>query len=66
VRGNLIEEPVEDTGRDEGVDVANVETAQVRDVSVCPTKLRSTLASGKLFASKFACGEREREVAYSS
>jgi hypothetical protein len=36
VREKSIEAPVEDAGRDEGVDIANGETAQVKDVSVTP------------------------------
>jgi hypothetical protein len=57
VREKLIKAPVEDAGGDEGVDIADVVTA---DVSITPTELRSTLAGGKLFASKLlACGDRE-------
>lgn len=57
MREEAIEAPVEDAGGDEGVDVADVETARL--ISVTPTKLRSTLASGKALCEQVACGERE-------
>ena len=57
VRDEAIEAPVEDAGGDEGVDVADVETAQVELLAwLRPWNLRSTLASGKLIASKLLAG----------
>ena len=59
VREKSIEAPVEDASGDEGVDIADAEPAQVEIVSVAPAKLRSTLASSKLFASKLLAGREK-------
>ena len=60
MREEAIEAPVKDAGGDEGVDIADVETAQVGLLAHLRPNCLSTLANGKIDGGKLlASGEKE-------
>ena len=59
VREEAVKAPVEDAGGDEGVDIADVETARVDVISVNSDQVAFDVGERQALCEQVACGERE-------